>query len=190
MQQRLGVATRLAQALEHQIAGSHVGHAGVKVPGHRLVQRVTGVLLVHHRRHALKGFLDLRRARDPVVQPVRHVLAADAQRGAVFHQRDVVDVGHLGAAHTLVDPAHHITQNALGVVVHRLRFFDVWLAVVTGKRRTVKGLVSDLIPILITTFEDYIWEFDPKTIQTKQQGGKLGKSRRTVVRRVHATVST
>jgi len=103
MQQRLGVATRLAQALEHQIAGGHVGHAGVKVPGHRPVQRVARVLLVHHRGHTLEGFLDLRRAHHPVVQPVRHVLAADAQRGAVFHQGDVVDVGHLGAAHGLVD---------------------------------------------------------------------------------------
>jgi hypothetical protein len=51
-----------------------------------------------------------------VVQPVGHVLAADAQRGAVFHQAHVVDVGHLGAAHALVDPAHHIAQDALALL--------------------------------------------------------------------------
>ncbi len=54
------------------------------------------------------------------MQPVGDVLAGDAQRGAVFHQADVVDVGHLGAADALVDPAHHIAQNALRVVVEFL----------------------------------------------------------------------
>jgi hypothetical protein len=52
-----------------------------------------------------------------VVQPVGDVLAGDAQRGAVLHQADVVDVGHLGAADALVDPAHHVAEDALGVVV-------------------------------------------------------------------------
>ena len=50
-------------------------------------------------------------------QPVRHVLGADAQGGAVLHQADVVDVRHFGTTNALVHPAHHIAENALGVVV-------------------------------------------------------------------------
>ena len=48
------------------------------------------------------------------------MLAADTQGSAVLHQADVVDIGHLGAAHTLVDPAHDIAQNALRIVVELL----------------------------------------------------------------------
>ena len=57
---------------------------------------------------------------DAVVQPVGDVLAGDAQRGAVLHQADVVDVGHLGAADALVDPAHDVAEDALRVVVELL----------------------------------------------------------------------
>ena len=64
-------------------------------------------------------------AHHAVQQPVGHVLAADAQRCTVFHEADVVDVGHLGAAHALVHPAHHIAQNALRVVVEFLLDFSV-----------------------------------------------------------------
>ena len=56
-------------------------------------------------------------------KPVGDVLAADAQGRAVFHQADVVNVGHLGAAHTLVNPAHHVSQNPLRVVVEFLLLF-------------------------------------------------------------------
>ena len=52
-----------------------------------------------------------------MAQPVGHVLRGDAAGGAVFHQGHVVDVGHLGAAHTLIHPADRIPENALGVVV-------------------------------------------------------------------------
>jgi hypothetical protein len=52
-----------------------------------------------------------------VEQPVGHVLRGDAQRRAVFHQPDIVDVGHLGAADPLIDPAHDIAKDALGIVV-------------------------------------------------------------------------
>ena len=38
------------------------------------------------------------------------------KRGAVFHQADVVDVRHLGAADALVDPAHHVAQDALALL--------------------------------------------------------------------------
>ncbi len=51
------------------------------------------------------------------MQPVRQMLARDPQRGAVFHQADIVDVGHFGTADPLIDPAHHIAEDALAVVV-------------------------------------------------------------------------
>ena len=58
-----------------------------------------------------------------MLQPVGDVLAGDAQGGAVFHQADIVDVRHLGAADALVHPAHDIAQDALGVVVQLLLHF-------------------------------------------------------------------
>jgi hypothetical protein len=53
MQQRLGVAAGLCQALEDQVAGGLEGGA-VEAPGHRLVGRIAGVLPVHHLGHALE----------------------------------------------------------------------------------------------------------------------------------------
>ena len=35
-----------------------------------------------------------------------------------------MNVGHLGAAHALVNPAHHVAQNALGVVVEFLLLLE------------------------------------------------------------------
>ena len=52
-----------------------------------------------------------------MVQPVGDVLRADAAGRAVLHQADVVDVGHLGAAHPLIDPAHHVPEDTLRVVL-------------------------------------------------------------------------
>ncbi len=95
MQQRLGIPTRLRQSLEHQLSRGLVGRA-LEVAGHGGVELVPGVLLVHLGGHALEGFFNLRFGHHPMVQPVGHVLAADAQGGAVFHEADVVDVGHLG----------------------------------------------------------------------------------------------
>ena len=120
MQQWLGVAAWLLQAFEDQICRGFVGGAGFEVAGHVFVERVTGVLAVYDGGHALKGGVDLRRVGDAVQEPVGDVLAADAQGGAVFHEADVVDVGHFGAADALVDPAHDVAQNALGVVVQLL----------------------------------------------------------------------
>ena len=54
---------------------------------------------------------------DAVPQPVGQQLAGDTQRRAVLHEGDVVDVGHLGAADALVDPAHHVAEDRLAVVV-------------------------------------------------------------------------
>ena len=73
--------------------------------------------LVDHGGHALQRGAHLRLAADAVAQPVGDVLAGDAQGGAVLHQADVVDVRHLGAAHALVDPAHHVAEDALGIVL-------------------------------------------------------------------------
>jgi hypothetical protein len=44
---------------------------------------------------ACKGLTHLFGGHDTMAQPVGDVLAADAQRGAVFHQADAVDVGTL-----------------------------------------------------------------------------------------------
>ena len=124
VQQRFGVAAGLFHAFEDQLTRRLVRHGGVEVAGHGLVQLVAGVLLVHHGGHALKRFGNLGFGHHTVVQPVSHVLAADAQGGAVFHEADVVNVRHLGATHALVDPAHHVAQNALRVVVQLLLFLS------------------------------------------------------------------
>ena len=48
MQQRLGVAAGLHQALEHQFARGLVGRRGFKVTCHRLVERIASVLAIHN----------------------------------------------------------------------------------------------------------------------------------------------
>ena len=113
MQQGLGIAAGLAQTLEHQITSRLERRRGLKVPRHVLVQRVAGVLAIHHRCHALEGFLDLCLAYHAMQQPVGDVLAGDTQGGAVFHQAHAVDVGHFGATDALVDPAHDVAEGAL-----------------------------------------------------------------------------
>ena len=75
MQQGLGVAAWLLQALEDQIASRLVSGRGVEVAGHWLVQGVTGILVVHHGGHALEGFGDLGFRHHAVQQPVGNVLA-------------------------------------------------------------------------------------------------------------------
>ncbi|MNP54004.1 hypothetical protein D3C76_1485280 [compost metagenome] len=52
-----------------------------------------------------------------MVQPVGYVLRRNPQGGPVLHQAHIVDVRHLGAADPLLDPAHHVTEDALAVVV-------------------------------------------------------------------------
>ena len=118
VQDRLGVAVGLLAALEDEVAGG--------LEGDRL-RRSSGAIGRYSGSPAfcLSTTAAMRRMRlhhlglvgDAVVQPVGDVLAGDAQRGAVLHQADVVDVGHLGAADALVDPAHHVAEDALRVVV-------------------------------------------------------------------------
>ena len=117
MQQRLRIAVRLGDAVEDQGAGGLEGEAGGGIRGHRLVEGVAGVLGVDLCRHPQQGRVHLFGRADAVQQPVGHMLGRDAQGGAILHQADVVDVGHLGTADALVDPAHHIAEQALGVVV-------------------------------------------------------------------------
>ncbi len=78
-----------------------------------------------------------------MVQPVGNVLRADAQGRAVLHQPDIMDIRHLGAADTLIDPTHHIAQYALAVVVEFL--LDVPGATELGLiqlGRSATGMVS------------------------------------------------
>src|SRR5690606_20091336 len=60
--------------------------------------------------------------------------AGDTQGSAVFHQTYVVDVRHFGAAHALVNPANHVTQDALSVVVQFFLDFLGGPAGVSGHR--------------------------------------------------------
>ena len=62
----------------------------VEVAHHGGVQLVASVLLVHLGSHTLEGFFYLGLGHHTVVQLVGHMLAANAQSGAVFHQADVV----------------------------------------------------------------------------------------------------
>jgi acetolactate synthase-1/2/3 large subunit len=94
VQDEFGVAVRLIESLEHQIAGR--GERGVLISRrHGAIVRIAGVLPIDHLRHALHGVQHLLLADDTVVQPVGDVLAGDAQRGTIFHQADVVNVRHL-----------------------------------------------------------------------------------------------
>ena len=54
------------------------------------------------------------------MQPVGDMLARNAQSRAIFHQTHIVNIGHLGAANTLINPAHHIAQNTLRVILQFL----------------------------------------------------------------------
>src|SRR3546814_2147830 len=59
-------------------------------------------------------------AGDAVEQPIGDMLRGNAQRRAILHQPDVVDVGHLRTADALIDPAYDIAEDALRIVVEFL----------------------------------------------------------------------
>src|SRR5262245_21894932 len=120
MQDPLGVAVRLRAPLEDQVACRREGRS-LEARRHRAVTRIARVLAVDYLRHPLERVHHLRLCHQSVAQPVGDVLARNAQRRAVLHQPDIVDVRHLGAADALVDPAHHVAQNSLRVVVELLR---------------------------------------------------------------------
>ena len=53
-----------------------------------------------------------------MVQPIGQMLRTDPAGGAVLHQTDIVDVWNLGTSNALINPTHHIAQDALRVVFH------------------------------------------------------------------------
>ena len=136
MQQWLGVTVRLLAAFQYQRAGRTKRDARIEVGAHGFVARVALVLPVHDLGHAPERRHDLLPGRDPVQQPVGNVLARDPQRRTILHEPDVIDVRHLGAPDALVDPAHHVAENALRVVVEfRLDRFRRQAAEVAERRR-------------------------------------------------------
>src|SRR6185436_9658952 len=116
-QRVLGVAVRLLQSIEHEVERRLERDALLELRRHVAVVAVARVLPIDDLRHALERRTDLLLIDDAVAEPVRNVLRRDAQRRAVLHEPDVVDVGDLRAADTLLDPAHDIAQDSLRVVV-------------------------------------------------------------------------
>ena len=116
MQQRFGVTTGLRRAFKDQCGGGRKGNA-VETRCHGAVAGITAVLAIHDLGHPLECLFDLFACAETVMQPVGNMLAGDAQRGAIFHEADVVDIRHLGTTHTRVDPPHHVAKNALAVVI-------------------------------------------------------------------------
>ena len=84
---------------------------------HWAVCSVVGVLLVDHRSHSLQRTQRLCLGYHTVMQPIRELLAQDAERRTILHQADVINIGKPGAPDALVYPPHNITQNALRVIV-------------------------------------------------------------------------
>jgi hypothetical protein len=117
VQYRLGVPVGLGRALENEVRRRGERDARAEVRCHRAVAGVTLVLLVDHGGQPPQALRHLLFGDDAVAEPVGEELAGDAQRGPVLHQRDVVDVGHLGAADALVDPADHVAEYRLDVEV-------------------------------------------------------------------------
>ena len=100
MQQRLGVTGGLLATFKDQVTGRLEGDTVITRP-HRGVGCICGILLVDNHGHALHHIHDQLRRDHAVTQPVGDMLAGNPQRGAVFHQANVVDVRHLGATDTL-----------------------------------------------------------------------------------------
>ena len=59
MQQRLGVAARLLQTLEHQMTRRLVRRWRLEVTSHQLLQRVAGVLAIDYGGPAFEHFLEV-----------------------------------------------------------------------------------------------------------------------------------
>src|SRR5690606_33387137 len=162
----------LFQTFQNQILSGAEGKGAFKVAGHLLVGRVARVLLVHHSGHALQGFNHLFVGNDAVQQPVGNVLAGDTQGRAVFHQTDVVDVRYFGAAHALVNPAHHVTQDALGVVV---QLFLDFLGGPVGVRRHGNG--QDAVQVVVGVAFQTLLDVDHVDLVVVQ-GVQRGSGRR------------
>ena len=105
LKQWIGIAGWLGQSLENQIASGPESRRMFEVFSHLPICRIISILLVDHGSHSLQGIHDLRDVGNAVTQPAGDVLARYTQRCTVFHQGDVTNVRHFGAADTLIDPA-------------------------------------------------------------------------------------
>ena len=114
-QRPLGVAVGLLPPGEHQLQRRLERRAVLEVLAHRLVAGFAGVLLVHEHGHPGEGLAHLGLVHETVVQPVRDLLAGDAQRRPVFHQADALQVRHRRAADAQPDPAHDVAEDRLRV---------------------------------------------------------------------------
>ena len=117
MQQRLRIAAGLLTTLQGKITGRPKRNAAFEIRRHVRVCRIPGVLLIDHLRHALESLQYLICGANAVIQPVRDVLAGDAQCSAILHQAGIGDVRHFRATDTLIDPAHDIAEDALRIVI-------------------------------------------------------------------------
>ncbi len=116
MKNGLGIARGLDCSLEHQIARG-MECLAIEAGSHRPVERIAGVLSVYDCGHALHHIHDLLLGHHAVAQPVGNVLRRDPAGCAIFHEADVMNVWHLGAADPLIDPAYDIAEDALSVVL-------------------------------------------------------------------------
>ena len=126
MKIRLGVSAGLNNPVLDQLP-SRIKRISLwlAIKYHLLITRIHRILPINHSGHPKHRFLKLIFGDHIVVQPVSNVLARDSECCSVFHQSHVVDVGYFRAANTLVDPAHHIAQHALHIVIElSLDFFD------------------------------------------------------------------
>jgi len=119
VQNELGIPVRLRAPFQDQIAGG-LKRRTLELRRHRPVSSITRVLTIHHLRHPPQCRHHLLSRCHAMVQPVGDMLRTDAQRRAILHQPDVMNVRHLGAADPLINPPHHIAQYALTVVVEFL----------------------------------------------------------------------
>lgn len=119
MQQWLGVTAWLLFTFEDQVRGC-LESDSVEARSHVDVRRITCVLTINNRSHALQAVFNLFAGTDTVFQPVSNVLRRDTQRCAVFHQANVVDVWHFRTTNTCINPANNVTQDTLTVVVDLL----------------------------------------------------------------------
>src|SRR5262249_17739853 len=111
----LRVAVRLLEPLEHEVERRLKRDGAFEVRRHVPRGAIAGGLPTYALRHALERRHDLRAVDDAVMEPVRDVLRRDPQRRSILHQAYVVDVGHLRAADAVLDPAHHVAEDALRV---------------------------------------------------------------------------
>ncbi len=116
VQDELRITVRLRTPIEDQVARGLERNA-IEPRRHRLVQRIIGILPIHHQRHPLQCLGHLRPCHHAMQQPVGDVLRRNPQGRAIFHQSNIVDIRHFRAPDPLIDPAHHISQDALAIVV-------------------------------------------------------------------------